>query len=91
MRFPSRTVAALAGSAVVAWACSAASPRTPSGVSGVSGADGVRGLDASPNPGPSPSPTPSPCPYGKGTLDTTPPHLSGHLMIRSGPSAGAVV
>ena len=73
MRFPSRTVAALAGSVVVAWACSGASPRTrtPSGVSGVSGADGVRGLDASPNPGPSPSPTPSPCPYGKGILDTT--------------------
>ena len=73
MRFPSRTVAALAGTAVVTlWACSGAAPRssTPSAVSGLPGAGGGRAL-ASPNPAPSPSPSASPCPYGKGTLDTT--------------------
>jgi hypothetical protein len=75
MRFPSRTVAALAGSAAALfWACSGASPRTsnPSAVSGVSGSGSVRVLDASPSPAlPSPSPTLTPCPYGKGTVDTT--------------------
>jgi hypothetical protein len=70
MWFPSRTVAALVGTAAVTfWACSGAAPRAsnPSAVSGVPGGS-VRSL-ASPNPAPNPSPTP--CPYGKGTLDTT--------------------
>jgi len=76
MRFPSRTVAALAGSAVVTfWACSGTPDKAslPSAVNGPSG--GARILFASPSPlpspKPSPSPTPSPCPYGKGTVDTT--------------------
>ena len=72
MWFPSRTVAALVGTAAVTfWACSGAAPRSsnPSAVSGVPGGS-VRSL-ASPNPAPNPSPSASPCPYGKGTLDTT--------------------
>lgn len=77
MGSPSRSVAALAGCAVVTiWACSG-TPEQASSPSGVSGASGgrVRTLFASPSPSPSakpsPSPTPSPCPYGKGTVDTT--------------------
>ena len=79
MRFPSRTVAALASTAALTfWACSGASDRASAPSSPVAPSEGVaRGFFASPSPlpatspAPSPSPTPSPCPYGKGTVDTT--------------------
>lgn len=85
MRFPSRTVAALAGTAALTFgACSGPSDKAsaPSAVS-ASAEGGARGFFASPSPlpatspAPSPSPTPSPCPYGKGTVDTT--------CVRGGP------
>ena len=78
MRYPSRTVAALAGTALTLWACSGASDRSSAPSSVAAPSEGAaRSFFASPSPGPatspapSPSPTPSPCPYGKGTVNTT--------------------